>query len=205
MPSPRSSQSSRPASPTVRRAPQHGRRPSFTDPDVTRHLLESEGERVIDEVHKHWITYIWPTILTVVGVLILFAMPLSGELWWAPLVVGLGVAVTGLWKAHQLHMDRFVITSMRVFRVHGILQRHVATMPLARILDISVYQPFFGTIFDYGHFVFESAAQDQGLRDIRFVGDPNRRDLTIQRVIQQAGIRASVKRPDDDDEGDDGT
>jgi len=161
--------------------------------------LVSEGERVIDEVQKHWVTYVWPTVLTVVGVLLVLSMAVLGRWWWVGLLLGLGVSLTGLWKAHRLHMDRFVITTMRVFRVHGVFQRHVATMPLARILDISVYQPFLGTLFDYGHFVFESAAQDQGLRDIRFVGDPNRRDLTIQRVIQQAGVRASVKRTEEEE------
>lgn len=189
MPSHGSSPNSRPAEAGV-----HQRRPlRLTDPDIARNLLASEGERVIDEVRKHWITYLWPTTLTVLGVLVMISMPVLGSFWWLSALLGMACATTGIWKAHQLHMDRFVITSMRVFRVHGVFQRHVATMPLARILDISVYQPFLGTVFDYGHFVFESAAQDQGLRDIRFVGDPNRRDLTIQRVIQQAGIRASVK------------
>ena len=41
----------------------------------------------------------------------------------------------------------------------------------------------------FGHFVFESAAQDQGLRDIRYVGHPDERDLIIQRLIQQSGLR----------------
>ncbi len=55
-------------------------------------------------------------------------------------------------------------------------------------------------MFGFGHFIFESAAQEQGLREIRFVGDPDRRGLTIQRVIQQAGLRgfdraASSGRP----------
>ena len=39
----------------------------------------------------------------------------------------------------------------------------------------------------YGHFVFESAAQEQGLRDIRYVGRPDERDLAIQRVVQRSG------------------
>ena len=41
----------------------------------------------------------------------------------------------------------------------------------------------------YGHFVFESAAQEQGLRDIRFVPRPDRLDLMIQEQVQQAGLR----------------
>jgi hypothetical protein len=50
-----------------------------------------------------------------------------------------------------------------------------------------------GRIFNFGHFVFESAAQEQGLRDIRYVGVPDERDLTIQRVIQRSGLRRSVR------------
>ena len=78
---------------------------------------------------------------------------------------------------------------MRVFRVHGVLSRELATMPLSRILDITVVKPLIGRILGYGHFVFESAAQEQGLRDIRFVGRPDERDLAIQRVVQRSGLR----------------
>ena len=85
--------------------------------------------------------------------------------------------------------DRFVVTNMRVFRVHGVLSSHLATMPLSRILDITVVKPLHGRILGFGHFVFESAAQEQGLRDIRYVGRPDERDLVIQRVVQRAGLR----------------
>ena len=60
-----------------------------------------------------------------------------------------------------------------------------------------MHKPVVGRIFGYGHFVFESAAQEQGLREIRFVGSPNERGLTIQRVIQRSGLRgpAGPSRP----------
>ena len=99
----------------------------------------------------------------------------------------------GLWKVHVAHMDRFVITNMRVFRVHGVFDRSLATMPMARILDISMTRSLTGQVLGYGHFVFESAAQGQGLREIRYVGDPDRRDLTIQRVIQRSGLRQTMR------------
>ena len=88
--------------------------------------------------------------------------------------------------------DVFVITNMRVFRVHGVLSTTLATMPLTRILDITVQKPLLGRVLGYGHFVFESAAQDQGLHDIRFVARPDQRDLAIQRVVQRAGLRGPV-------------
>ena len=59
---------------------------------------------------------------------------------------------------------------------------------MARI-DITVKKPLQGRLLNYGNFVFESAAQEQGLRDIRYVGSPDERDLAIQRVVQRAGLR----------------
>ena len=50
-------------------------------------------------------------------------------------------------------------------------------------------KPLQGRLLNYGNFVFESAAQEQGLRDIRYVGSPDERDLAIQRVVQRAGLR----------------
>lgn len=165
-------------------------RPSLLSPHVEHYLLVDEGEVIVDEVVKHPICMVWPVAMTLVGI---GGMVLSARFtsWWIPLFFpGLILSLMGLWKYHTRSMDRFVVTNMRVFRVNGVVNRHVATVPLTRILDISVFQPFFGMIFNYGHLTFESAAADQGMRRITFVGDPHRRDLTIQRVIQRAGIRA---------------
>jgi hypothetical protein len=97
--------------------------------------------------------------------------------------------VWGGWKALAANLDCFVITNMRVFRVKGVLVRSLATMPLGRILDITVVKPLVGRILGFGHFTFESAAQAQGLHEIRFVPRPDERDLTIQRVVQRSGLR----------------
>ena len=117
----------------------------------------------------------------------------AGDYYAVPLVLGVAALVVGLWKVHVQRMDRFVITNMRVFRVHGVFDRSLATMPMTRILDISMYRSLMGQVLGYGHFVFESAAQGQGLREIRYVGDPDRRDLTIQRVIQRSGLRQVMR------------
>ncbi|GAB3704222.1 PH domain-containing protein [Mariniluteicoccus flavus] len=163
----------------------------FLDPQVTRLLISDEGEIIIDEVRRHWIALTLP-VLGLFGAMALFvAMAYAGGLWFVPCVLGLVLFTWCLWRIHSEHMDRFVVTNMRVFRVHGVFSQHMATMPLTRILDIAVDKPFIGRLLGYGHFVFESAAQDQGLRDIRYVPRPEERDLTIQRVIQRSGARKS--------------
>lgn len=165
----------------------------FIEPGVDRHLLSDEGEVVIDEVPKHWAANIaWYGLILLSAGVFLLMIP-ARAFFWAPLALGLVGLVIGVWKCHVNYMDRFVITNMRVFRVHGVFNQHLATMPMTRILDISLRQSFAGQLCGYGHFVFESAAQDQGLRDITFVARPEERDLTIQRVIQRAGLRAMMQ------------
>ncbi len=160
------------------------------DQDVERHLLVEEGEVVIDEVAHHWVVFVRPAAeLMLAGMFATLAVVGPISLGWLLLLVAAGLAAHAAWLGVRDRMDRFVITNMRVFRVQGVLSRTIATMPMTRILDITVRQPLLGRLLGYGHFVFESAAQEQGLRDIRFVGDPDSRDLTIQRVIARAGLR----------------
>jgi membrane protein YdbS with pleckstrin-like domain len=163
---------------------------SLFDPRIEKHLISDQGEVVIDEVHKHWAAVVSATLELFGGiVLLLLVFFVPPQAWWVPVLAGGAVVLHAAWRILERRMDVFVITNMRVFRVHGILSQSIATMPLARILDISVHKPVIGRIFGYGHFVFESAAQEQGLREIRYVGDPDGRGNTIQRVIQQSGLR----------------
>ena len=141
-------------------------------------------------VHHHWAAYTVPLLEGAVGVLLLVATAVvPAAVSAVPFVLALAVFAHAAWGYARHHKDRFVITNMRVFRVHGVLSRRLATMPLHRILDITVVRPLHGRLLGFGHFVFESAAQDQGLRDIRYVGRPDERDLAIQRVVQRSGLR----------------
>ena len=160
------------------------------DPQVGTHLLREEGEVIVDEVPHHWVVYLRPVLETVLGLGFLVVVGLSSvQVAWVPLVIALAVFAHAAWLSLRHHMDRFVVTNMRVFRVRGVFARKLATMPLRRILDITVEKPFLGRVLNYGHFVFESAAQAQGLRDIRYVARPFERDLVIQRLLQRTGLR----------------
>ena len=173
----------------------------FLRPEASRRMLVDEGEFIVDEVTRHWVTRVVPVLIVIAGMACFAVMPLLGAGWWVGLLLGLGLGGYGFYRIHLEFMDRFVITNMRVFRVHGIFNQHLATVPIARILDISVEQPPLGMLLGYGHFVFESAAQDQGLKRIQFVPDIEHRDLTIQRVIQRAGLRARMEWTEDGDDG----
>ena len=159
-------------------------------PEIRSHLLREEGEVIVDEVAHHWVAYtrsvLWSTLG---GLLVCAGFFVDIDIAWLFLILGGAALAYGGFLALSVHMDRFVVTNMRVFRVKGVFSQSLATMPLIRILDITVQKPFVGRVLGYGHFVFESAAQAQGLREITTVGRPDERDLTIQRVVQRAGLR----------------
>ena len=160
------------------------------EPNIRKHLLRDEGEVIVDEVAHHWVAFVRSTVLNAVGLLLMLGtLWVDADLGWIVFLAGLGVFAWSVYEALEVQMDRFVVTNMRVFRVKGVFAQSLATMPLSRILDITVQKPFLGRVFGYGHFIFESAAQAQGLRDIRTVGRVDERDLTIQRVVQRAGLR----------------
>ena len=160
------------------------------DQDIESHLLTIEGEEVIDLVRHHQIVYARP-LVEALGVIPLWMLAVLGpiELGWLFILFGAALGVHALYVTMRERRDLFVVTNMRVFRASGVFSVRIATMPITRILDITVEKPLIGRILGYGHFIFESAAQAQGLRKIRFIPDPDARDLTIQRVVQRSGLR----------------
>jgi Bacterial PH domain len=165
-------------------------RATWADPGIAKHLLREEGEVIVDEVRHHWAAYVRPALETAGALLVLGLGAVAPiDLAWVPILLGLGLAGHAGWLALAAHRDRFVITNMRVFRVHGVLGQSLATLPLTRILDITVRRPLHGRLLGFGHFCFESAAQEQGVRDVRYVARPYERDLAIQRVVQRSGLR----------------
>src|SRR4051812_45323610 len=179
------------------------------DPKVRRHLISDEGEVVIDEVRQHWVVYSVPMLEVALAAALLLTMATT-KIGVQPVLLAIVLVLLAhaFWQFLTHHRDRFVVTNMRVMRIRGVFSQTVATTPIARVLDITLKKPIIGRVLGYGHFVFESAAQDQGFREIRWVSRPDDRDLTIQRVIQRTGLRASASVDviqSDDDSDDDGT
>ncbi len=165
---------------------------SMLTPSIGKHLLRDEeaDEVIVDVVEHHWIAYTVPVVEVVAAALLLGVVAFGpASLSAAPLLVALALLTHAVWGTLVVSRDRFVITNLRVFRISGVLSQKRAIMPMMRILDITVQRPLLGRICGYGHFTFESAAQEQGLRDIRYVGRPDERDKTIQRLVAMRGLR----------------
>ena len=170
----------------------------WLDPDVDQYLLDSQDEYVVLQVHKHWAASAIAWLRLVLAALIgISAFAATGPLFWVVFVLAAAVAGQALFRIVDEYRDRFVITNQRVFRVHGTLSTQRASVPLGRILDITVNKPLLGRFLNYGHFVFESAAQIQGISEITFVADIDARDAVLQETMQRAGLRATAPQWED--------
>jgi len=172
---------------------------SWLDPHVDQYVLKSAGEQKVEEVHKHWVVMAWPAVRVAAGIFILVsAFAFEGVAYWALFLLGMALGVQALWRILEEYRDRFVITNQRVFRVNGVLSTARASVPLLRILDITVIKPVPGRWLNYGHFVFESAAQVQGLNKITFVKDIDQRE-DVLRMVMQGDLPLQVPTPAEDD------
>ncbi len=175
-------------------------RGGWFDPDIEKYVLDEAGERLVLEVRKHWVASFWPGVRVVLGtVVFVSAWAFEGPLFWILFLIGLGVAVQAGWEMLEEYRDRFVITNQRVFRMHGVLNTARASVPLGRILDITVKKPMTGRWLNYGHFVFESAAQVQGLKDIRYVADIDIREDILRKTMQGDTTAVTIAPPEEDD------
>ncbi|MPZ26758.1 MAG: PH domain-containing protein [Micromonosporaceae bacterium] len=101
--------------------------------------------------------------------------------WVPPLTVLAWLVVLAWvgWRVAEWHFDRFILTNKRVMVVSGIVTRHVAMMPLARVTDMKYEQTPTARLLNYGTFVLESAGQDQALREIPHLPNPNELYLRV--------------------------
>jgi hypothetical protein len=100
---------------------------------------------------------------------------------WVLAVIGV---LAGTWSVYSwlsVSRDRLYVTTHRVIKLNRLFSQTVAVMPIARLVDLTVHEPWLGRLLGFGHFTFESAAQRQGLASFRTVPDPLRLSLLIQR------------------------
>ena len=158
-----------------------------------RRRIEAERLDVLDEgitepegFDHHWVAYIHSAAWAAGALLMVFVVPFwSGR--FEPVLLGFLMAGVAAWLHARAHLDRFVVTDMRIFRTNGVLNQHTAAMSLSRIVDFTLEQPLLGQVFGYGHFVFENAAQDQGLREIRYIPRAAAIHKRIQVLVFRAG------------------
>ncbi|MGA8979771.1 MAG: PH domain-containing protein [Pedococcus sp.] len=144
--------------------------------ELDRYLLD--GERLVTAVHQHWGKVAEPVALAVAGLVVaLWAdarVPpsigvVSTIVWWAWFALVLRAA----YRVAEWRHDWFVATDKRLLLFYGFITRKVSMMPLAKVTDMSYERSVPGRLLGYGRFVMESAGQDQALREVNWVPQPD--------------------------------
>jgi membrane protein YdbS with pleckstrin-like domain len=164
---------------------------------VARYLFPTERYR--GEWKRHFIHLTVPLLIGV-GVTFLLGY-LSGFLAKQEIdglttaAVLLWLAVMGWvgWKVADWYFDRFILTNKRVMVVNGIITRKVAMMPLLRVTDMKYEQSPLGRLLNYGTFVLESAGQDQALREVKHLPNPNELYLrVVEEMYEPQAVEARL-------------
>jgi Bacterial PH domain len=75
-------------------------------------------------------------------------------------------------------------------------------MPLLRVTDMKYEQSALGRTLNYGTFVLESAGQDQALREVKHLPNPNELYLrVVEEMYEPQAVEARLGK--DGDAGDD--
>jgi membrane protein YdbS with pleckstrin-like domain len=173
---------------------------------VARYLFPTERYR--GEWKRHWIHLSGPLSIGAGATLLLgyLAGFLSRQnidgLVTAAVLVWLAVISWVAWKVFDWYFDRFILTNKRVMVVNGIITRKVAMMPLLRVTDMKYEQSALGRLLSYGTFVLESAGQDQALREVKHLPNPNELYLrVVEEMYEPQAVEARLGK--DGDAGDD--
>lgn len=122
-------------------------------------------------------------------------------------VAGLAAAffvVRLAWRTWEWRADRIVVTNRRIVEVSGVLTRKVASMPLAKVTDMTYRRSLLGRLLGYGELVVESAGQHQGLSRIGHLPHPDHFYRTVTSLVASAPVvveREDAGSPEDDDTG----
>ncbi|WP_315094556.1 PH domain-containing protein [uncultured Cellulomonas sp.] len=136
------------------------------------------GERVVLTRRSHWGKLLEPGLTTFVGFvavawLVDVAAAVAGDgsqwLWWLWFVL-VGRLV---WRVLDWRNEWFVATDKRMLLLYGLVTHKVSMMPLVKVTDMRYSRSIVGRILGYGEFLLESAGQDQALRRIAWVADPD--------------------------------
>ncbi len=116
---------------------------------------------------------------------------------------GLNLSMVGLvvlgaviaFRALQAWFTRYVVTDLRVLRVHGILNRHAEFIPWGKVTDITRSETIFQWLARTATITIESANERSGLRTVDDVDDPGYFYRVLVEMVDRKQGRISDASP----------
>lgn len=173
---------------------------------VARYLFPTEKYR--GEWRRHWIHIIIPIVVVVLATFLMgFVSSLLAH-YKADIAVTVVVVLWVLslvwvgWRVLDWFQDRFILTNKRVMLINGLVTRKVAMMPLMRVTDMKYQQSPLGRMLNYGTFVLESAGQDQALREVPHLPNPNELYLrVVEEMYEPEAVEARLGESEGESDG----
>ncbi|HEY5057867.1 MAG TPA: PH domain-containing protein [Gaiellaceae bacterium] len=140
-------------------------------------MLERPQERVYLDARRHGIVLVRPLLRALVlaglgcaALVVGWPVSAAGGLL---LVVAAILAVAAVWRWDRTHV---VITTEKLFVVHGVMHKRAAAVHLARLGAVELEQPLLGRVFDYGTIV-------AGELEIPCVAEPRQVFGLVERLL----------------------
>jgi uncharacterized membrane protein YdbT with pleckstrin-like domain len=148
---------------------------------VERNLLP--GERVLYKTRLHWVMFVKPVLLLVVGIGLTAALWRAGDppwLWYLGAAVIAASLVWGSVHYVELMTSEFAVTTTRVIFKTGLIARYTTELLLTKVESIAVSQSLLGRLLNYGNLTVIGTG---GTREVfQRVGDP----INFRNHVQQA-------------------
>jgi uncharacterized membrane protein YdbT with pleckstrin-like domain len=139
-------------------------------------MLSQAGEQVYLDVRRHGVVLVKPlsralavAVLGVTAFALGWPLSLAGAVL---LVVAALLATVAVWKWDRTHV---VLTTEKLFIVHGVVRRQAAAVHLARVGTVEVDQSLLGRLLGYGTIV-------AGDLEIDYVPQPSRVYGLVERL-----------------------
>jgi membrane protein YdbS with pleckstrin-like domain len=142
-----------------------------------------QGEEVALRTRQHWLAVViaarYGLVLWVAAVVLLVAgsffrvtgqaANLIGVVALVLFIVGLLIVIIRYW---QWWAQDYMVTSRRLMKVWGVLNKRSVDSALEHINDARLDQSFFGRMLNYGHLEILTAAEESTLDDYDMIKDP---------------------------------
>lgn len=168
----------------------------------------ADDERVVLAVRHHSAVLLRPFFVTIaiVGLASIFGSILSPNDADGPAdgiagLVAIAAVVRFLWVTLNWWVERIFVTDQRVFVVSGVLGRSVASMPLAKLTDMTYRRSVWGRAFGFGHLLLETSGQKQAFGAIPYLPQPDHFYRTVTTLVTGRLHPAFLRhRPMDDED-----
>ncbi len=116
-----------------------------------------KDENVVLVIRPHWLTLVWPVILTIIGVILGIIIDHYGYVYGY--IIPFVLMCNLLYKIVQRNNNLWAVTNLRIIDEDGVFSVNSKESPLDKINNVTYNQSLWGRIFDYGNVQIQTAAE----------------------------------------------